>query len=71
MEPQETHTPGPIAASCPLFVCRSCRTKTGWRHQRWCEHTELLTPGCADCRYWEAKRERCGHPSRRKVGDGE
>lgn len=51
-----------IRGSCADFVCRSCRTKCGWPHQMWCDHTELTEPGCPDCAYYNSKRDRCNHP---------
>lgn len=57
---------GVIRASCPLYACRICRTKTGWPHQRWCVLGEETAPRCSDCCYY--KRERCAHPARRKGG---
>ena len=58
-----------IDASCALFACRSCRTKTGWPHQKWCEMQLLTNPDCADCIYWSVKKDKCDHPARRRGGD--
>ena len=58
-----------IDASCALFACRSCRTKTGWPHQKWCEMQHLTDPDCADCIYWSVKKNKCDHPARRRGGD--
>ena len=55
-----------IRASCPLYACRDCRTKTGWPHQSWCALGEKLAPLCEDCRYYH--RDRCVHPACRKGG---
>ena len=55
-----------IAAGCPRYVCRLCRTKTGWPHQIGCELACLTAPDCADCRYWSAKKDRCEHPAVRR-----
>ena len=57
-----------IDAACTLFACRMCRTKTGWKHQRWCELAAVCEPSCRDCRYWSAKRAICEHPAQRKGG---
>ena len=55
-----------IDARCPRFVCRICRTKTGWPHQLGCEMWLVTAPECADCRYWSAKKSLCDHPAARK-----
>lgn len=55
-----------IRASCPLYACRFCRTKTGWPHQLWCVLELVTEPDCEDCRY--LARGRCAHPARRKGG---
>ena len=72
--PEEVPRPSPaprpvIHASCALYVCRECQTKTGWPHQKWCELKLLTDPGCADCIYWSVKKDKCDHPARRKGGD--
>ena len=61
-------TDGTIRCACMLYACRVCRTKTGWRHQRWCELAGLTVPGCGECRYHDERRDACAHPSRRKGG---
>ena len=67
MEEENTTVARPlIAADCPRFVCRICRTKTGWPHQIGCELACLTAPDCADCRYWSAKKDRCEHPAVRR-----
>ena len=58
-----------IRAKCESYACRACRTKTGWPHQSWCELSRLTEPDCADCRYWNVKKARCGHPVLRRGGD--
>ena len=58
-----------IHASCALYVCRECQTKTGWPHQKWCELKLLTDPGCADCIYWSVKKDKCDHPALRRGGD--
>ena len=52
-----------IRCACPLYVCRGCRTKTGWRHQCWCDMADKSEPGCAECRYYDADCGRCNHPA--------
>ena len=62
-----------IRCLCPLFACRVCRTKTGWRHQSWCERADVTEPGCAECHYYDADCDRCRHPAeerRRRVHEG-
>ncbi len=59
-----------IRANCPRFVCRVCRTKTGWPHQRWCGLGGLTDPACEACRYYAPDRDRCVHPAQRKGGVG-
>ena len=54
-----------IRGSCPLFVCRCCRTKFGWAHQRWCDCAWLTEPSCRDCRYCGA-RGQCRHPIKKR-----
>ena len=59
-----------IRGSCPLFVCRCCRTKFGWTHQEWCEVGDLTEPTCTDCRYYSEHHQKCVHPIiKRKRGD--
>ena len=58
-----------IRASCPLFACRECRTRTGWPHKNGCELIDLAVPDCRACRYWSAKKEKCDHPEMRNGGD--
>lgn len=60
-----------IAADCPRFACRVCRTKTGWPHQSWCALAAVTRPECGDCRYREAARGVCQHPAQKKGGDAE
>ena len=55
-----------IGARCPRYVCRLCRTKTGWPHQPGCALALLTNPVCADCRFWNEKKNRCNHPAARK-----
>ena len=55
-----------IDADCPRYVCRCCRTKTGWPHQIGCEQASVTKPDCGDCRYWNKKKNRCDHPAARK-----
>ena len=55
-----------IRSACPLYVCRLCRTKTGWPHQCWCELRDSTEPGCADCRYHDALRGKCAHPAKER-----
>ena len=55
-----------IDALCPRYVCRLCRTKTGWPHQLGCELAQVTEPECADCRYWNMKNQRCDHPAARR-----
>ena len=50
-----------ISAACPLFVCKACRTKTGWAHQRWCS-AGGETPGCGECLYRGVGQQKCKHP---------
>ena len=57
-----------IRSSCPLYICRVCRTKTGWPHQVWCELKGLTEPGCTDCRYHSARNGGCVHPAMKKGG---
>ena len=57
-----------IKAACAMFVCRMCRTKTGWKHQPWCALLALKKPTCKDCRYWSADRQVCAHPAAKRVG---
>ena len=62
-----------IRCLCPLFACRVCRTKTGWRQQSWCERADVKEPGCAECYYYDADCDRCRHPAeerRRRVHEG-
>ena len=54
-----------IAALCPLFVCRLCRTKTGWAHQGWCAAADSISPDCADCLY-RAANGSCAHPTEKR-----
>ena len=61
-------TDSAIRAECPLYACKECRTKTGWRHQRWCGMADKTEPGCAECRYFNAGKNACAHPARRKGG---
>lgn len=55
-----------IRGSCTDFVCRCCRTKYGWEHQIWCDYPELIEPVCDDCAYYNAKRDRCNHPTKKQ-----
>lgn len=55
-----------IDALCPRYVCRFCRVKTGWPHQKWCKLKMLTNPDCVDCRYWNESMERCDHPAARR-----
>ena len=57
-----------IHSGCPLYSCRVCRTKTGWRHQPWCELKELTVPGCTECRYHDIAGGSCVHPAMKKGG---
>lgn len=57
-----------IAAKCPLFACRDCRTKTGWPHQSWCGAPDRIKPGCGDCFYYQIKAEKCAHPTLKRKG---
>lgn len=57
-----------ICTACPLYACRVCRTKTGWKHQRWCRMAEITQPGCEACRYYDAEGNACAHPAQRKGG---
>ena len=59
---------GRIAAACPRFACRVCRTKTGWPHQPWCPLSRAVEPDCGGCRYWEPKEGECIHPALRREG---
>ena len=52
-----------IRSACPLFACRICRTKTGWRGA-----AAATQPGCPDCRYWDTAGFICAHPVRGKRG---
>lgn len=54
-----------IRGSCPLFVCRSCRTKYGWAHQPWCDMCTLTLPTCEDCRYFSQHDNDCTHPAKK------
>ena len=51
-----------IASDCLHFVCRECRTKVGWRHQRWCGLSGRTECSCEDCMYYREKSEKCVHP---------
>ena len=55
-----------ISSRCEDFVCRVCRTKTGWPHQKWCS-SENTEPGCSDCLYAAKNGTVCKHPQRRKA----
>lgn len=55
-----------IQARCARYVCRICRTKTGWPHQLGCALAQLTEPSCADCRYWSERTSRCDHPAVRR-----
>ena len=55
-----------IAADCPQFVCRVCRTKVGWPHQRWCEIRNITKTLCSDCQYRGRNGGECIHPLRRR-----
>lgn len=57
-----------IAAPCPLYACRICRTKTGWVHQSWCGIAGVTRPACEDCRYWNGADKLCTHPLMKKGG---
>ena len=52
-----------IDAACRLFVCRVCRTKTGWTHQNWCDIADNVKPDCGDCIYSGANKKVCKHPA--------
>lgn len=52
-----------IRGSCPLFVCRYCRTKFGRQHQEWCEILEQTEPVCGDCSYFIQPENECRHPA--------
>ncbi len=58
-----------IEAACAKYACRSCRTKTGWPHQSWCERAAVQKPDCGDCRYFDTEKVICIHPAVRKGGD--
>ena len=51
-----------IEAICRHFVCKECRTKVGWPHQRWCSGVDRMRCACADCLYYNEKRGMCVHP---------
>ncbi|MBO4217481.1 MAG: hypothetical protein J5940_06025 [Clostridia bacterium] len=55
-----------IRAACPLFACRICRTKTGWKHQSWCSLNGVVKPGCLDCCYRGQAEKTCIHPAKTK-----
>lgn len=55
-----------IRSACPLYACKDCRTKTGWRHQSWCSLADVHEPGCEHCLYHDPDRDTCVHPVRRK-----
>ena len=55
-----------IRAECPLYVCRVCRTKTGWPHQCWCCQAQVTNPDCEECRYYDRNKTECVHPARGK-----
>lgn len=55
-----------IHSVCPLYACRVCRTKSGWRHQQWCGIADVTEPDCADCRYYDPLRDKCAHPARER-----
>ena len=52
-----------IRGECSLFVCRLCRTKYGWEHQRWCELGAIVEPSCWNCRYFRGQSGECVHPA--------
>ena len=53
-----------IAASCSFFVCKECRTKTGYEHQIWCGLNGHTKPDCSECIYRLASDGSCVHPAR-------
>lgn len=55
-----------INAECALYVCKVCRTKNGFEHQKWCSDP-MLAPGCESCFYYDSCKYACGHPSHRKA----
>ncbi|MBR0205751.1 MAG: hypothetical protein IJQ45_03280 [Clostridia bacterium] len=57
---------GVIRAICPDFVCRVCRTKTGWPHQSWCSLVRKNANECLDCRYYNKRKACCAHPGKDK-----
>ncbi len=54
-----------IRGNCSLFVCKICRTKYGWEHQKWCEYYSLTLPSCKDCRYFSENESECIHPTKK------
>ena len=54
-----------IAASCSFFVCKECRTKSGYRHQVWCRLKDHSCPECSECIYMIASDKRCTHSARK------
>ena len=55
----------PIGGKCPLYVCACCRTKFGWKHQRWCSQKDVTEPDCSQCGYLQNGTS-CKHPIRKK-----
>ncbi|MBQ7699513.1 MAG: hypothetical protein IJT49_04125 [Clostridia bacterium] len=63
-----------ISSKCPLFVCRECRTKTGWRHQKWCLFADPSVSDCTGCLYFvqrPADKSVCVHPRMKERGKNE
>lgn len=58
-----------ITTECTLFACRVCHTKTGHPHQKWCTPNVSGIRECESCLYYNAEREKCTHPYRKKDGD--
>ena len=55
-----------ISSGCEDFVCKVCRTKNGYEHQKWCSCIKSEA-GCSDCYYLSSSGEKCIHPIRRKA----
>lgn len=51
-----------IGGKCPTYACSVCRTKYGYKHQRWCTQAQITDPECSQCVYF-GKNARCRHPA--------
>ncbi len=51
-----------ICKECQNYICICCKTKSGWKHQKWCSLSEKEMLTCDDCYYCDTKTMECKRP---------